>query len=35
MKMRYARVSTKDQSFGLQMDALQKEGCEKGCYQWS
>ncbi len=29
MKFGYARVSTKDQSLDLQMDALNKEGCNK------
>ena len=29
MKIGYARISTKDQSFDLQIDALKKEGCEK------
>ena len=29
MKIGYARVSTQDQNFGLQIDALQKTGCEK------
>ena len=25
----YARISTRDQNLDLQVDALQKEGCEK------
>jgi hypothetical protein len=29
MKVGYARVSTREQSFDLQIDALQKAGCEK------
>jgi DNA invertase Pin-like site-specific DNA recombinase len=29
MKVGYARVSTREQSFDLQVDALQKAGCEK------
>ena len=29
MKIGYARISTKDQSFDLQIDALNKAGCEK------
>ncbi len=29
MKYGYARISTKDQSFNLQLDALKKSGCEK------
>ena len=29
MKIGYARVSTSDQSFDLQIDALEKLGCDK------
>lgn len=29
MKIRYARVSTKDQNLDLQIEALEKAGCEK------
>ncbi len=29
MKIGYARISTKGQTFDLQIDALEKEGCEK------
>ena len=29
MKIGYARVSTKDQSFSLQIDALTKVGCDQ------
>jgi len=29
MKIGYARVSTKDQNLDLQIEALEKEGCEK------
>ena len=29
MKLGYARISTKDQNFELQEDALKKSGCEK------
>lgn len=33
MKIGYARVSTKDQNFQLQEDALKKEGCELVFYE--
>ena len=29
MKIGYARISTQDQNFNLQIDALKNEGCEK------
>jgi len=29
MQISYARISTKDQNFDLQIDALRKAGCEK------
>ena len=29
MKIGYARISTQDQNFNLQIDALKTEGCEK------
>ena len=32
MKIGYCRISTKEQSFNFQEDALQKEGCEKIYY---
>ncbi|MFQ3251682.1 MAG: DNA invertase Pin-like site-specific DNA recombinase [Glaciecola sp.] len=32
MKIGYCRISTKEQNFNLQEDALQKEGCEKIYY---
>ncbi len=33
MQIGYARVSTKEQSFDLQVDALRKAGCEKICQE--